>query len=82
MRQAEFDIITDDGTYCNEMMEVDSNADLTDIITAARQLLGICHWQKVRVGVGSQLSNWITSSKQHEEHTTNKRKGSAVRKSH
>lgn len=59
MRQAELDIITADGTYCNEMMEVDSNADLTDIITAASQLLGICHWQKVRVGVGSQLSEWI-----------------------
>lgn len=61
MRQAELDIVTADGTRYNDTMEVDSNADLTDIATVARQLLGICHWQKVRVGVGSQLSDWITT---------------------
>ena len=82
MRQAEFDIVTADGKRYNDTMEIDSSADLTDIVTVASQLLGICHWHKVRVGVGSQLSNWITSSKQHEEHTTKKRKSSAVRKSH
>lgn len=83
MRQAELDIVTSDGTRYNDTMEVDSSADLTDITIAARQLLGICHWQKVRVGVGSQLSDWITSSKQHEEQrNTTQRKGSAVRKSH
>lgn len=59
MRQAELDIVTADGTRYNDTMEVDIIADLTDIVTAARQLLGICHWQKVRVGVGSQLSEWI-----------------------
>lgn len=62
MRQAEFDIITADGTYCNEKIKVDSSADLTDIVTAASQLLGICQWRKVRVGVGTQLSDWITES--------------------
>ena len=60
MRQAELDIVTTDGKRYNDTMEIDSNADLTDIVIVARQLLGICHWQKVRVGVGNQLSNWIT----------------------
>ena len=60
MRQAELDIVTADGTRYNDTMEIDSNADLTDIVTVAQQLLGICRWQKVRVGVGSQLSDWIT----------------------
>lgn len=61
MRQAELDIVTADGTRYNDTMEVDSSADLTDIVTAASQLLGICQWRKVRVGVGSQLSDWITT---------------------
>lgn len=61
MRQAELDIVTADGTRYNDTMEVDSSADLTDIVTAASQLLGICQWRKVRVGVGSQLSGWITT---------------------
>jgi hypothetical protein len=84
MRQAEFDIITADGIRYNDTMDIDSKADLTDILTVARQLMGICHWRKVRVGVGSQLSDWITSSnKQHEEQrNTTQRKGSAVRKSY
>lgn len=84
MRQAELDIVTADGKMHNEKLKVDSSADLTDIVTAASQLLCICQWQKVRVGVGSQLSDWITSSnKQHEEQrNTTQRKGSAVRKSH
>lgn len=38
MRQAELDIVTADGTRYNDTMEVDSSADLTDIVTAARRL--------------------------------------------
>lgn len=73
MRQAEFDIVTADGKRYNDTMEIDSSADLTDIVTVASQLLGICHWQKVRVGVGSQLSNWITepikpTKQKHQKH--------------
>lgn len=73
MRQAEFNIVTADGKRYNDTLKIDSSADLTDIVTVASQLLGICHWQKVRVGVGSQLSDWITepqktTKQKHQKH--------------
>ena len=82
MRQAELDIVTADGKRYNDTMEVDSNADLTDIATVARQLLGICRWQKVRVGVGSQLSNWITEPLKPNNNDFQKQEKKGLRGSH
>ena len=44
------------------MIEIDVRTTLSQMIDVARQLLRDCGWQKVRVGVGSIWSNWITNN--------------------
>lgn len=59
MRLVELDIKADDGKRYNQIIEVEDKATLSEIVKIARQLLNICHWQKVRIGVGNCLSGWI-----------------------
>ena len=49
-----------------QVIEIDVRTTLSQMIDVARQLLHDCGWQKVRVGVGSIWSNWITNNQKQD----------------
>lgn len=59
MRPVELEIVQRGGTVSRETIEVATNATLGQITLTARQLLRVCGWRRVRVGVGNLWSRWI-----------------------
>lgn len=57
-RPVELEICKDACTM-RQVIEVDARTTLSQLLDAAREMLHRCGWQKVRVGVGSDWSNWI-----------------------
>ena len=58
----ELDIVNRRGVLTRNTIEVGAGTTLTEIKEAAMQLMGICQWQRVRVGVGDMWSRWISAA--------------------
>ena len=58
----ELEIVNRRGVLTRNTIEVAAGTTLTEMTKAAMQLVGICRWQRVRVGVGDMWSRWISAS--------------------
>ena len=58
----ELEIVNRRGVLTRNTIEVAAGTTLTEMTKAAMQLVEICQWQRVRVGVGDMWSRWISAA--------------------